>query len=83
MFDEDGTLLSSPTGGSEEYVDLTEPGTYEVYVDQFGLPDGATGQTYTPYTWLIGQDSRPAAHRHPGRTAGGPGRHRRRHRPLA
>lgn len=59
VFDEDGTLLSSPTGGSDEYVDLTEPGTYEVYVNQFALPEGATSQTYTLHTWLIGQDSRP------------------------
>lgn len=59
VFDEDGTRLSSPTGSSDEYLDLTEPGTYEVYVNQFSLPEGATSQTYTLHTWLIGQDSRP------------------------
>lgn len=59
VFDEDGTLPSSPTSCSGEYVDLTEPGTYEVYVNQFALPEGATSQTYTLHTWLIGQDSRP------------------------
>ncbi|MFF6785723.1 S8 family serine peptidase [Streptomyces sp. NPDC012510] len=59
VYDEDGNLLSDPTGGSDEYVDLIEPGRYEVYVNQFALPEGATSQTYTLHTWLVGQDSHP------------------------
>ncbi|WP_180687401.1 S8 family serine peptidase [Streptomyces gossypiisoli] len=59
VYDKDGNRISSPTGSSDEYLDLTEPGTYEVYVNQFALPEGATSQTYTLHTWLIGPDSRP------------------------
>ncbi|MFD3503550.1 S8 family serine peptidase [Streptomyces sp. NPDC058678] len=58
VFDKDGNLLSTPTDGNEEHVDL-EPGTYEVYVNQYALPLGVTGQTYTLHTWLIGPGTRP------------------------
>jgi hypothetical protein len=59
VMDKDGNLLSNPTGGNDEHLDLTEPGTYEVYVVQYALPKGVTSQTYTLHTWLIGKDTKP------------------------
>ncbi|MER5221722.1 S8 family serine peptidase [Streptomyces flaveus] len=59
VLDKDGNLLSNPTGGNDEHVDLTEPGTYEVYVVQFSLPESVTSQTYALHTWLIGKDTEP------------------------
>ncbi|MEV6001465.1 S8 family serine peptidase [Streptomyces griseomycini] len=59
VLDKDGDLLSNPTGGNDEHVDLTEPGTYEVYVVQYALPKDVTSQPYTLHTWLIGKDTKP------------------------
>jgi hypothetical protein len=54
VLDEDGALVSAlPVSGSNEHVDLG-PGTYQVYVSQFALPQGATSQKYTLHTWLVG-----------------------------
>ncbi|WP_067018612.1 S8 family serine peptidase [Streptomyces dysideae] len=59
VLDKDGNQVSElPGDGSDEHVDL-EPGTYEVYVNQFALPSGATSQPYTLHTWLIGPGSKP------------------------
>ncbi|MFF3334889.1 S8 family serine peptidase [Streptomyces sp. NPDC002888] len=59
VLDKDGNLLSNPTGGNDEHFDLTEPGTYEVYVVQYALPQGVTSQPYTLHTWVIGKDTEP------------------------
>ncbi|MDO0934916.1 S8 family serine peptidase [Streptomyces sp. DG2A-72] len=59
VFDKDGNLLSDPGGGSDEHLDLTKPGTYTVYVSQYGLPQGVSSQKYILHTWLIGADSKP------------------------
>ncbi|MGW2386760.1 S8 family serine peptidase [Streptomyces sp. NPDC001658] len=54
VLDKDGRLVSAlPVRGSDEHVDL-RPGTYQVYVNQYGLPEGATSQKYTLHTWLVG-----------------------------
>lgn len=58
VYDKDGNLLSAPDDGNDEQVDLA-PGTYQVYVNQYALPEGATGQTYTLHTWLLGPDTVP------------------------
>ncbi|WP_371661092.1 S8 family peptidase [Streptomyces sp. NBC_00280] len=58
VYDKDRNLLSNPDDGNDEQVDLT-PGTYEVYVNQYALPEGVTSQTYTLHTWLIGPGTRP------------------------
>ncbi|MEU9267137.1 hypothetical protein AB0E04_17025 [Streptomyces sp. NPDC048251] len=58
VYDKDGNLLTAPDESNDEQADLT-PGTYEVYVNQYALPEGATGQTYTLHTWLIGPDTKP------------------------
>ncbi|MFF0011356.1 S8 family peptidase [Streptomyces sp. NPDC005374] len=58
VYDKDGNLLSNPDDGNDEQVDLT-PGTYEVYVNQYAMPEGVTSQTYTLHTWLVGPDTRP------------------------
>jgi hypothetical protein len=59
VLDKDGKNLAAITPGNDEHVDLTEPGTYEVYVNQYALPQGATSQQYTLRTWLIGEDTAP------------------------
>ncbi|MDG5801413.1 S8 family peptidase [Streptomyces ossamyceticus] len=59
VLDKDGRNLAAITPGNDEHVDLTEPGTYEVYVNQYALPQGATSQPYTLHTWLIGKDTAP------------------------
>ncbi|MBW8739357.1 MAG: S8 family serine peptidase [Streptomyces turgidiscabies] len=58
VYDKDGNLLSNPNSGNDEHVDLA-PGTYEVYVNQYALPEGVTSQPYTLHTWLLGPDSQP------------------------
>ncbi|MDW4907287.1 S8 family serine peptidase [Streptomyces sp. ADMS] len=58
VFDRNGTLLTSPGPSSDEQIDLA-PGTYEVYVNQYALPEGVTSQTYTLHTWLIGAGTQP------------------------
>ena len=58
VYDKDRNLLSNPDSGNDEHVDLT-PGTYEVYVNQYALPEGVTSQTYTLHTWLIGPNIQP------------------------
>ncbi|MDX3453920.1 S8 family peptidase [Streptomyces sp. ME02-8801-2C] len=58
VFDKDRNLLSHPDEGNDEQVDLG-PGTYTVYVNQFALPEGVTGQPYTLHTWLIGPTTKP------------------------
>lgn len=40
--------------GSDEHVDLP-PGDYDVYVVQYELPAGTTGQQYTLWSWKVGQ----------------------------
>ncbi|MGW0708146.1 S8 family serine peptidase [Streptomyces sp. NPDC002643] len=59
VLDENGDLLSDPSSGNDEHLDLTEPGTYTVYVVQYRLPPGTDSQPYTLHTWLIGDDTRP------------------------
>ncbi|MFI1213493.1 S8 family serine peptidase [Streptomyces sp. NPDC020802] len=59
VLDKDGNLLSNPTAGNDEHVDLTEPGTYTVYVVQYSLPQGTTSQPYTLHTWRIGKNAEP------------------------
>ncbi|MDN0199832.1 hypothetical protein [Streptomyces sp. S.PNR 29] len=59
MLDKGGDLPSDPTSGTDEHVDLTEPGTYEVYVVQYALPKGVISQPYTLHTWQTGKDTRP------------------------
>ncbi|MFF1678185.1 S8 family serine peptidase [Streptomyces sp. NPDC058256] len=59
VYDKDGNLLSNPADGNDEHADLTGPGTYEVYVNQYALPQDTTSQTYTLRTWLIGPDTKP------------------------
>ncbi|MEU5195739.1 S8 family serine peptidase [Streptomyces scabiei] len=58
VYDKDGTLLSNPGSSNDEHIDLA-PGTYEVYVNQYALPEGVTSQTYTLRTWLLGPDIQP------------------------
>jgi hypothetical protein len=58
VYDKDGNLLSNPSNSNDEHVDLA-PGTYEVYVNQYDLPEGVTSQTYTLRTWLLGPDIQP------------------------
>lgn len=58
VYDKDRNLLSSPNSGNDEHADLA-PGTYEVYVVQFSLPEGVTSQPYTLHTWLLGPDIQP------------------------
>ena len=43
-----------PGTGSDEQNDLP-PGDYDVYIVQYILPPGATGQSYTLWTWRVGQ----------------------------
>ncbi|QNP68574.1 S8 family serine peptidase [Streptomyces roseirectus] len=59
VLDKNGDNLVNLVTGNDEHVDLTEPGTYDVYLNQYALPQGATGQTYTLRTWLIGKGTRP------------------------
>jgi subtilisin family serine protease len=59
VYDKDGNLLSNPADGNDEHADLTGPGTYEVYVNQYALPQDTTSQTYTLRTWLISPDTKP------------------------
>ncbi|WUG36788.1 hypothetical protein OHN74_00415 [Streptomyces sp. NBC_00459] len=55
IFDKDGARVGPwPGTGSDEHADLP-PGDYDVYVLQYALPEGATGQQYTLRTWKVGQ----------------------------
>lgn len=56
--DKDDNELAYPINGSDEHADL-KPGTYEVYVVQYLLPEGITSQKYTLHTWLVGKDAGP------------------------
>ncbi len=50
-------LVGQSAGGTaEESVTLTAPeaGTYEFYVNLFGLPAGQTEATIKPHTWVVG-----------------------------
>ncbi|MEV7731774.1 S8 family serine peptidase [Streptomyces sp. NPDC088921] len=58
VYDKKGNLVFYPLTGNEEHVDL-KPGTYEVYLSQFVLPQGVSSQEYTLRTWLIGKDGKP------------------------
>ncbi|GAQ56042.1 minor extracellular protease vpr precursor [Streptomyces acidiscabies] len=59
VLDKNGNNLVNLVTGNDEHVDLTTPGTYVVYLNQYALPAGATGQPYTLRTWLIGKDTKP------------------------
>jgi hypothetical protein len=59
VLDKNGDNLVNLVTGNDEHVDLTEPGTYVVYLNQYALPAGATSQPYTLRTWLIGKDTKP------------------------
>jgi len=59
VLDKNGDNLVNLVTGNDEHVDLTEPGTYVVYLNQYALPQGATSQPYTLRTWLIGKDTKP------------------------
>lgn len=50
-FRTDGTLAEALTApGSAKHIDLP-PGDYDVYLVQYELPQGATGQDYRLWTW--------------------------------
>ncbi|MEH0416857.1 S8 family serine peptidase [Streptomyces sp. B21-083] len=55
VFDAEGEPFGRlPGTGSDEQNDLP-PGDYDVYIVQYALPPGATGQSYTLWTWRVGQ----------------------------
>ncbi|MDX3716579.1 S8 family serine peptidase [Streptomyces caniscabiei] len=55
VFDADGEPFGRfPGTGSDEQNDLPS-GTYDVYIVQYALPPGATRQSYTLWTWRVGQ----------------------------
>ncbi|MEV0223107.1 S8 family serine peptidase [Streptomyces sp. NPDC050704] len=55
VFDADGKPFGSlPGNGSDEQNDLP-PGDYDVYIVQYALPPGASAQSYTLWTWRVGQ----------------------------
>ncbi|GGW35815.1 S8 family serine peptidase [Streptomyces caelestis] len=58
-FDTDGQLFDmSAKAGSDENIDLP-PGDYDVYVVQYSLPEGATSQQLTLWTWQLGGSAAP------------------------
>ncbi|WHM40851.1 S8 family serine peptidase [Streptomyces sp. BPTC-684] len=54
-------VVSSRSGGSEESVMLTEPGDYDVYLNQWGALDPSAALPFTLRTWLVGPDEPAAA----------------------
>jgi hypothetical protein len=59
VFDKNGNPLTAPLNTSDEHIDLKKPGTYDVYINQFTLPQGVTSQPYTLHTWLVGGTAKP------------------------
>lgn len=59
VLDKNGNMLVDLINGNDEHADLTKPGTYQVYLNQYSMPKGATSQTYTLRTWLIDKDATP------------------------
>ncbi|MER7402010.1 S8 family serine peptidase [Streptomyces sp. NPDC000070] len=58
-FGTDGRLVEmSAKAESDEHVDLP-PGDYDVYIVQYSLPEGATSQQFTFWTWQLGSSGAP------------------------
>ncbi|WP_190094297.1 S8 family serine peptidase [Streptomyces melanogenes] len=54
-------VASSRSAGSGESVVLTEPGDYDVYLNQWGALDPSAALPFTLHTWLVGPDETTAA----------------------
>jgi hypothetical protein len=59
VFDKSGTPIGNPDMGADEHVNITKPGTYDVYISQYAAPHGTTSQKFTLHTWLIGDGAKP------------------------